>query len=39
MALKQSKELIDGFEEMLSVFISDEISEVFYTDSEDTVFC
>lgn len=37
--LKHAKELIDGFEEMLSVFTSDEISEVFYSHSGDTVFC
>ena len=37
--LKQSMELIDGFEEMLHVFTSDESSEVFYTQSGDTVFC
>ena len=37
--LKQSKELIDGFEEMLHVFTSAEVSEVFYTQSGDTVFC
>ena len=40
--LYQSKELIDGFSEMLTVFTSDEISEVFYERSEDelcTVFC
>ena len=29
--LKRSKELADGFSEMLPVFTSDEISEVFYT--------
>lgn len=40
--LAQSDKLIDGFGEMLSVFISDEISEVFYERREDgfhTVFC
>ena len=37
--LKQSKELADGFSEMLPVFTSDEISEVFYTNDWDTVFC
>lgn len=37
--LKRSKELADGFSEMLPVFTSDEISEVFYTNSWDTVFC
>ena len=37
--LKQSKELADGFSEMLPVFTSDEISEVFYTKNWDTVFC
>ena len=37
--LKQSKELADGFSEMLPVFTSDEISEVFYTNNWDTVFC
>ena len=37
--LKRSKELADGFSEMLPVFTSDEISEVFYTNDWDTVFC
>ena len=37
--LKQSKELADGFSEMLPVFTSDEISEVFYTKNWDTLFC
>ena len=37
--LKRSKELADGFSEMLPVFTSDEISEVFYTKNWDTVFC
>lgn len=40
--LRQSNELIDGFGEMLPVFISDEISEVFYErcgDTTNTVFC
>ena len=37
--LKRAEELVDGFAEMLPVFTSDEISEVFYTDNEDTVFC
>jgi 8-oxo-dGTP diphosphatase len=40
--LYQSKELIDGFGEMLTVFTSDEISEVFYLrcgDELKTVFC
>ena len=37
--LKRSKELADGFSEMLPVFTSDEISEVFYTKNRDTVFC
>ena len=37
--LKRSKELADGFLEMLPVFTSDEISEVFYTNNWDTVFC
>ena len=37
--LKRSKELADGFSEMLPVFSSDEISEVFYTNNWDTVFC
>ena len=33
------KELADGFSVMLPVFTSDEISEVFYTNNWDTVFC
>ena len=37
--LKRLKELADGFSEMLPVFTSDEISEVFYTNNWDTVFC
>ena len=37
--LKRSKELADGFSEMLPVFTSDEISEVFYTNNWDTLFC
>lgn len=37
--LKRSKELADGFSEMLPVFTSEEISEVFYTKNWDTVFC
>ena len=37
--LKRSKELADGFSEMLPVFTSVEISEVFYTNNWDTVFC
>lgn len=40
--LSRSSELIDGFREMLSVFTKDEISEVFYERSGDTlntVFC
>ena len=37
--LKRSKELADGFSEMLPVFTSEEISEVFYTNNRDTVFC
>ena len=37
--LKRSKELADGFSEMLPVFTSDVISEVFYTNNWDTVFC
>lgn len=40
--LHLSKDLIDGFEEMLPVFTSDEFSEVFYSmrgDSLKTVFC
>ena len=37
--LKRSKGLADGFSEMLPVFTSDEISEVFYTKNWDTVFC
>ena len=40
--LAQSSELIDGFGEMLPVFIKNEINEVFYErhgDEVDTVFC
>lgn len=37
--LKRSKKLADGFSEMLPVFTSDAISEVFYTNNWDTVFC
>ena len=40
--LHLANELIDGFSEMLSVFTTDEISEVFYEGCEDelnTVFC
>ena len=37
--LKRSKKLANGFSEMLPVFTSDEISEVFYTNNWDTVFC
>ena len=37
--LKRSKELADGFSEMLPVFTSDEISEVFDTKNWNTVFC
>lgn len=37
--LKRSKKLADGFSEMLPVFTSDEISEVFYTNNWDAVFC
>lgn len=40
--LARSDKLVDGFEEMLSVFTSDEISEVYYErhgDVLDTVFC
>ena len=40
--LHLSKELIDGFEEMLPVFTTDDISEVFYErcgDDLNTVFC
>ena len=37
--LKQSGKLIDGFEDMLPVFTSAEISEVFYADGDRTVFC
>ena len=37
--LKRSKELADGFSEILPVFKSEEISEVFYTKNWDTVFC
>ena len=35
--LKRSKKLADGFSEMLPVFTSDEISEVFYTKNWDTM--
>ena len=37
--LKRSKELADGLSEMLPVFTSEEISEVFYTNNWDAVFC
>ena len=40
--LRQSDKLIDGFGEMLSVFETEEISEVFYErcgDTIKTVFC
>ena len=40
--LRQSDKLIDGFEEMLSVFTEDEISEVFYErcgDRLEAVYC
>ena len=40
--LHLSDKLIDGFDEMLSVFTKDEISEVFYErlgDDCNTVFC
>ena len=40
--LHLSDKLIDGFGEMLRVFPSDEISEVYYAggvDAWDTVFC
>ena len=37
--LERSKELADGFSEMLPVFTSEEISEIFYTNDWDTVFC
>ena len=40
--LYSSDKLIDGFDEMLSVFTKDEISEVFYerhNDEWNTVFC
>lgn len=37
--LKRSEKLADGFADMLPIFASDNISEVFYTDSEKTVFC
>ena len=37
--LKRSKKLADGFSEMPPVFTSEEISEVFYTNNWDTVFC
>lgn len=35
--LRLSKDLIDGFEEMLPVFTSEEISEVFYERSGDVL--
>ena len=41
-ALRRSDKLIDGFAEMLPVFTSAEVSEVYYVehgDSWDTVFC
>ena len=40
--LRQSDKLIDEFAEMLPVFTSDEVNEVYYVergDSWDTVFC
>ena len=40
--LRSSEKLIDGFAEMLEVFTSDAVSELFYTehgDTYDTVFC
>lgn len=40
--LRESKELIDGFAEMLPVFTSDEINEVYYlrcADEMNTVLC
>ena len=37
--LSRSKELADGFSEMLLVFMSEEISELYYTHDGDTVFC
>ena len=40
--LTHSDKLIDGFREMLPVFISDEINEVYYERCEDelkTIFC
>ena len=40
--LRSSEKLIDGFAEMLNVFTSDAISELFYIehgDTYDTVFC
>ena len=37
--LKRSKELANGFSEMLPVFTSEEVNEVFYTNNWDTVFC
>ena len=37
--LKRSKKLADGFSEMLPVFTSEKISEVFYTNNWNTVFC
>ena len=38
-ALKDAKELIDGFGEMLPVFTSEAISEVFYAQDGETVLC
>lgn len=38
----KSDKLIDGFEEMLSVFTDNDVSEVFYERTDDgvaTVFC
>ena len=37
--LERSKELADGFSEMLPVFTAEEISEMFYTHNGDTVLC
>ena len=37
--LKYAKELIDGFGEMLPVFTSEAISEVFYAQDGETVLC
>lgn len=37
--LKDAKELIDGFGEMLPVFTSEAISEVFYAQDGETVLC